>query len=308
MNIVKKVVIWMASALFLLYGGMSFAQPVNFQNNFARHLIDWKPDAQGRVETVFDWGIDRDKTLIENVRMLFYPDATGQGWKIYDLMRPIIFAILLLFIILVWIFVIKDAGDGNKSRDNLKSLIYIGLWAFIFLVATWILGVALNIDGNLWSEWLIENASNNIIYQIFAFLKWAAFFVAVAMMIWYWYRVMSALDSEEKFSQWRQWVMNVLIALIFIKVIDFLYFIAQEQNFQSRATETIISFSKIMLWLLGAAFTIAIIYSGFMLITGRGKSESFDRLKNTVTAIFLWSIVLFMFLLILYQVIQEFGG
>lgn len=104
-----------------------FAQPVSYDQNFADHLLNAEPDAQGRVESVYNWGIDKNKTLIENVRALFYPDASGQGGKIYDLLRPIAFAILVLFLVLAGVVVVRDAGDGGKVKENLRSLLYIVL-------------------------------------------------------------------------------------------------------------------------------------------------------------------------------------
>jgi len=59
--------------------------------------------------------------------------------------------------------------------------------------------------------------------------------------------------------------------------------------------------------LLGAAFTIMMIVAGFQLIVGAWKAESMKKLKSVATAIVLWSIILFMFLLIIYQIVQEFG-
>ncbi len=81
------------------------------------------------------------------------------------------------------------------------------------------------------------------------------------MTIWYGYRMMSALDEEDKWKSARQGVFNVLMALVFIKVIDFLYFIAQEQDFQNRATDAIIATARVMGYLLGAAFTFFVIYA-----------------------------------------------
>ena len=102
-------------------------------------------------------------------------------------------------------------------------------------------------------------------------------------------------------------MLNIMLALIFIKVIDFVYFIAQEQDFQDRATEFLIVVARVLAWILGAAFTIFVIIAGFRMIFGGGKSESLNGLKNIITGIFLGSLVIFMFLLIIYQVIQEFG-
>lgn len=164
----------------------------------------------------------------------------------------------------------------------------------------------MNVDGDGGSQALLDNISNNLLFQILAFLKAFAFFVAVVMMIVYGYQMVSAMDAEDKLKKARQGIVNVLVALVLIKVIDFVYFIAQEQDFQSRATDFIITTAKVFLWLLGAAFTMMVIVAGFQLVVGAGKAESFNKLKSVATAILMGSIVIFMFLLIIYQVVQEF--
>ncbi|MBU1757711.1 hypothetical protein KKG31_00745 [Patescibacteria group bacterium] len=53
--------------------GFTFAAAPSFDRNFADYLTDDTPDQYGRVETVFSICIDRNKTLMENVKNLFYP-------------------------------------------------------------------------------------------------------------------------------------------------------------------------------------------------------------------------------------------
>jgi len=46
----------------------------SFDKNFAKYLTDETPDQYGRVETVFSICIDKDKTIKENIRNLFFPN------------------------------------------------------------------------------------------------------------------------------------------------------------------------------------------------------------------------------------------
>jgi hypothetical protein len=58
--------------------------------------------------------------------------------------------------------------------------------------------------------------------------------------------MISAMDDEEKVKKMRQGIINIIIVLISIKIIDYIYFIAQAPNFKSKATELIVEVSKVM--------------------------------------------------------------
>jgi hypothetical protein len=70
MNSIKRLGLL---ALALLTIGTAFAAAPSFDNNFAKYLTDTTPDVYGRVETVFTICVDRNLTLMENVKNLFYP-------------------------------------------------------------------------------------------------------------------------------------------------------------------------------------------------------------------------------------------
>jgi len=72
-------------------------------------MTDNRPDEYGRVETVFNLPIDRDKTLMENVRCLLYPnplmfpgcDSASAGGFIWDIIRYIGFVIIFGYVVIV---------------------------------------------------------------------------------------------------------------------------------------------------------------------------------------------------------------
>jgi len=75
MNSVKKAIVLLT--LILIGGGFSYAAAPSFQDNFADYLTDTTPDKYGRVETVFNLGIDRNLSLMDNVKRLFYPSSAA---------------------------------------------------------------------------------------------------------------------------------------------------------------------------------------------------------------------------------------
>lgn len=75
MNSLKKAII--AITLLIMGGGFTFAVAPSFNNNFANYLTDATPDRYGRVETVFNLGIDRNLSLMDNIKSLFYPSGVA---------------------------------------------------------------------------------------------------------------------------------------------------------------------------------------------------------------------------------------
>jgi uncharacterized membrane protein len=117
---------------------------------------------------------------------------------------------------------------------------------------------------------------------------------------------MVAMDNEDKIKAGRQWILNIIISLLIIKVIDYIYYIAQTPDFKSRATELIVEISKVLWYVLWWFFTIALIYYGFRLMFSNGDDEGIKKVRSVIMAVFLWSLVLFIFFLIIYQITQEF--
>lgn len=57
------------------------------------------------------------------------------------------------------------------------------------------------------------------------------------------------------------------MALFLIKIIDYVFYIAQAPEFAEKATDLIIQIAKLLMYLLGAIFVVFIFYAGFLLLT-----------------------------------------
>jgi hypothetical protein len=62
-----------------------------------------------------------------------------------------------------------------------------------------------------------------------------AYYAAFVMMVYYGYKIMQAQEKEDKIKAGKTGVLNVILALIAIKVLDYLYYIAQQSDFKSQA-------------------------------------------------------------------------
>jgi len=287
----------------------------SFYNNFGKYLTDASPDEFGRVETVFSICVDRNLTFRQNIQNLFYPNpinpsvcSSSRGWQFWDVIRRLGVALLFIFFVIAGIQLVINAGDDEKRKKALTSMIYIIYGSFWFLWSTRILGDVLNIGNIQGSEQLVDRVENNLLLQALTLLKWLAFFTAIVFLVVYGYRLMAATDQEDKLKSAKRWIFNIVLALIAIKVIDYLFYIASTPAFGTDAANFILQVATVLWYIVGAIFMLSIFYLGFLLLTGRWEEETVTKAKNIVTTIFLSGLIIFLFLLIIYQVLQEVGG
>ena len=318
MNI-KKFIIWLTIWLWIIFISIfdSYEKPnilanaPSFEKNYVDYLTNKKWDNPNWNETVRDLsviGVDKNVSLMENIKNIFYPDASGQWWKLRDIIKVLGLIVFVVMLVVQGLQYTMQADDENKVWWFHINFAWIFLWGIIFFWATWILwsSLWLNVWWDWWSQELVNKLDKNILFQIFSWLRAWAFFVAIILLWFTWWKIMVALDNEEKIKAWRQWILNIIVSLIIIKVIDYIYFIAQTPDFKSRATELIVEVSKVLWYILWWFFTISLIYYWFRLMFSNWDDEWLQKVKSVITAVFLWSLVLFIFFLIIYQITQEF--
>lgn len=278
-------------------------------------MVDTTPDQYGRVEAVFNFSscIQRDQSIIQNVKNLFYPNTTLQnpkcsistGGLLWNMVSVITFGLIFLFVVITGMkFLLEWAEWGKKAAMN---LVYVWYGAFLVYGSVWILWYVLNIENTLWSSDLVSRLENNLFLQILSFFKVLAFFIAIVMMVITGFKLMSALDKEDKIKEWRKGVVNIVVALVFIKVIDYIFYIAQSVTFAAKASALILSVAKILWWVIWVVFVLALIYGGYTLFFAGGDEKAFKKTRSILINIFMVSLVLFFFLLIVYQIFNEFA-
>lgn len=315
-NISKLVIVIVA----LLWIGMwtMHATAPSFDDNFANYLTDKTPDQYGRVETVFSFSncIDRNQSIMKNVRNLFYPSTYKSNsqcslttwWLLWDLLRVITFALIFLFIVLAGVKFIMNWTSWDEAKKSAMSLVYIAYWAFLVFGAIWILGYVINIENLNWSTDLVNNVQNNLFLQILSFFKVLAFFIAIVMMVISWFKMMAAMDKEDKVKAGKQWAINVIVALIFIKIVDYIFYIAQTADFAQRASTLILDVAKILWWILGISFVLWLFYAGYQMFLSGGDEKAMKKTQSILINIVIVSVVIFLFLLLIYQIFNEFVG
>lgn len=291
----------------------TYANAPSFEKNYVDYLMNKKWDNPNGNETLRDLsaiGIHKDMSLMDNLKNIFYPDSLWQWGKLRDILKVIGFVVFVAMLVRQWFQYAMQADDEKKISSFHINFAYIFMGGLIFFGATWLLWVSLNIWWDGWSAALLnklDGSSSSIMFQIFSWIRAGVFFIAI-MLLWFtWWKMITALDDEKKLQTGRQWILNIVISLIIIKIIDYIYFVAQNPDFKSKAVELIVEVSKVLWYILWGFFTITLIYYGFRLMFSNGDDEGLKKVQSVITAVFLWSLVLFIFFLIIYQITQEFA-
>ncbi len=262
-------------------------------------------------ESFFDLsqiGIDRDKSIMQNIKAIFYPDAFGQWGKLWNIIKFLWLIVFIAAIVIQWVMYIMNADAEDKVKTMHINIAYTFLGWILLFGATRVLWIGLDIGWDGWSSGLIERLDTSLAFQIFSGIRAAAFFTAVFLIGYYGRQMMSGMDDEEKLKTMKQWVLNIVIVLAFIKLVDYVYYIAQSPDLKSKATELIVEISKVLGYILWWFFMIMLIYYGFRLMFSGGNEETLTKVKNLLIAVLVITLVLFFFLLIIYQISLEFAG
>ena len=90
----------------------------------------------------------------------------------------------------------------------------------------------------------MNKLDQSLMFQIFSGLRALAFFIAIILLIFTGWKVMVAMDQESKYKAATKGILNIIIPLTIIKIIDYIYYIAQTPDLKSKATELIVEVSK----------------------------------------------------------------
>lgn len=244
-----------------------------------------------------------DKSFKSNLEDIFYPSK--DWWKIWRVLSQIWFAIFVVMFIWAWVQFLLNSDNESELKKAKLNLVYILLWWFFFFGSVFIVSRLLFLPWINTTSDLVWNIQNNLFFVILTFLKVAAFFLAIIMIMFYWFKVIAANEKEEKIAEWRRWVLNVILALIFIKIIDYVYYLALQQDFMKQMWEFLLVIIKWLLYILWVLLILVMMYWAYLLLFSRWDEEAWKKFKNVVLTIFLVVVVIVLFVLIIYTLISN---
>lgn len=120
------------------------------------------------------------------------------------------------------------------------------------------------------------------------------------------FKMMAAMDKADKAKAGAKGIINIIVALVLIKIIDYVFYIAQVPEFAQKASDLVLSLAKILGWFLGIISVLGLFYAGYSMFLSGGDEKAMKKTKGIVVNIFVASLVVFFFLLIVYQIFNEF--
>lgn len=283
--------------------------PPNFEEHFAKPLIEWKGSGDKGTETFFNIScVDRNKSIRDNVECLFFP--SGNGGFLRGILRYIGYGLVFVYIVIAASKLLFSGKKPEDLKSALMSLMMIIVGSALYFGVIWILSTLFNISAVKTTSELSSTlvSGSGFLFFLLSFLKGGAFFYAIIMIVMTGFQMMNPSSAEEWWGQ--KLIGNlkgVIAALVGLKVVDFLYFIASQGNFAEQAGSFIITTAKFLAYLSGTLMVLMIIYAGYQLIVDGGKWENFKKAKNILINILLAVVSLFFFLFILYQIFSEFN-
>lgn len=254
-------------------------------------------------------GLSDEWTLIDNLKSIFYPDFQWWGWALWDILKNVAIWILIIMFIWAWASLMFFASNPEDVKSWLMNLLYLIIWAIILFLALWLLWEWLDFSWftglSWWTDSVVKKLENDVLLTIIGIFKALAFFVAIIMIVYYGYQMITAFDADEKLKAARTWIMNVLIALLFIKVLDYVYFIALQWSFKTDAIELVVWIAKFLWYFLWIVLVIMMIYAWYLMVTANWDEEQVWKAKNIIKTIFIAVLILMLFLLVIYQIFKD---
>ena len=299
--------------LLVIFG---FCTP--FINSVEAKTLQYETDFSSRLRGWTLWSdrfkVDSNKTLRENIVNMFYPRAGNDASAIYVVIRDITLWVMILFFVWTWASLLLNRKPED-AKKHLYSLLYIMLWWVFVYGANRLFWDVLHFNADQFTA-QVDNETgmgaftNTIIWRVFflvlSAIKAAAFFLAIIMTAVTGFRVMAAWDGE-KWKKLVKWLVNVVAALLVIKWVDFIYYLAADSsNFVQNASNFIINVAKVFGWLYWIVTVIMVIVAWYLYITDGWSWSNFKKASNLLINIMLSALVLFGFLLIVYQIFAEF--
>jgi hypothetical protein len=266
----------------------------------------WAKTSQSAwVYSPTSFGIDSQKSLKDNIRDMFYPSAVWTN-KLWPILQTVAWLIFFIFIVVVGATFMLNADEDAKITNAKNSLMYLMYGGFLVFGSMWLLR-QLNVEFSQWWADLVLAVKDKLIFNFISFIKAGAFFVAILLIIYHGLQIIRAYEKEDKLTEARKAIVNILAVLVLIKVIDYIYVIAYDGGFKTKAVTFIIEVSKLLWRGIGILAVLYLIYAGFMLVTGQWESDKLKKSTNIIKGIFFAVLIIFLFLLTMYQLFKDLG-
>jgi len=230
------------------------------------------------------------------------------GFSLLKTVKVVLQWVLLIFLVYVGVQMIMAMGNDEQLSNARRQIMYamIGL---LFINIPWTIYEAFHRDGNEYIWWQIgqswfetDRNDNNIFIDFFDFwttfndniiwfLKVLIFGIAVFMLVYAGIEIMTARERQEQIGEWKEKIIYVILALIFLWFIESWKNVAFNWNISDGVNlfETI---ANLGLFFAGPTALFFLTLAGYYYITSNGDEEKVKKAKSIVINIVLATLII----------------
>jgi hypothetical protein len=223
----------------------------------------------------------------------------------------------IFFLILIIRLLLTDKTDTEVTSFK-KWIIWISVWIIITQLSYYFINVLFDRNINIA---LAENFIDMVMQPLISVLETATSFLFLAIMIYAFFRIITANWDDSKVKDWK---MSVLYAFVWFVVVKLAKAIVTTSYWKSNCRNSILQtncvnqtnlkwFSQIIVrvidWMNSFVWIIVIlfiIYAWFLVLTSFGDDDKLKKAKHIVTYIIVWLFILiFNYLILTFFLIPE---
>lgn len=308
----KKIKYWLLLLCVAFVGIVSIGRveasaiAPNFDTYFAKPMLNTK-EGEHVIEISC---IDAKKTIRENIECLFFPSIENNWGYLWGVLKYVGYILIFIYLVLLATKLLFSGKKPETVKEVMSSIALIIVGASLYFGALWILGSVMKLSTLNTTADLKTSLTGNSGFMFFllSLAKAGAFFYAIVMIVWTGFKMMNPTSAEEWGGKKLAGnLTGIIAALVGMKIVDFLYYIASMGDFTTQAGDFIIQVAKFMAYGSGAVIVLMIIYTGYQLVIDGGSGENYRKAKQVLTNIVLAVVSLFFFLFLLYQIFSEFN-
>lgn len=293
-----KTLIKILFITLLMFSNFNWLSYVTASSNTDINLKTWAP-TKGieRTSNYLNW--------IKNSNTDFTVSNWGQKW-IYNTMIKIARDLKNIFFIIAWLYfliIVLKLLFSEKTEEevgNFKNwIIWISVWIMIMQISYYFMNILFdkNIDSRLASNFI-----QIIVQPMLRLLETGASFLFLAVMIFAFFKLVTANWDEEQAKTWK---MSVLYAFIWFIAIKISYKLVDSIYWKTNCVSNICSnkvantniewFAKIVVdiinwmnWFVAIIVILMIIYAGFSVLVSGWDEEKLKNAKKSILYIVIW--------------------
>lgn len=240
-------------------------------------------------------------------------NTTGEAWVYYTILKVaqslknIFLALATIYFLITVLKLLFAEWSSDEQWEKFKKWIrWISAWIIVMQLAYSYVKIIYNkqIDATIaWTEWLTWL----IVEPLLKLLETTAAFFFIAIMIFAFYKMVTAGWEEEKAKEWKKSVIYAIIWFLIIKLSY--YFVSatysktlcnvdkvsctnpKELSDWAQIIFTIINWLN---WFVGIAVVLMIIYTWAQIIFSGWEDEKIKKAKKSIIYIIVWIVILIM--------------